>query len=43
MPYAKARDGCMLYYKDWGKGDPVVLLHGWPRQTAKGGKFAAFR
>lgn len=30
MPYAKARDGCMLYYKDWGKGDPVVLLHGWP-------------
>ena len=33
MPYAKARDGCMLYYKDWGKGDPVVLLHGWPLST----------
>ena len=30
MPYAKATDGCMLYYKDWGRGDPVVLLHGWP-------------
>jgi pimeloyl-ACP methyl ester carboxylesterase len=30
MPYAKARDGCMLYYKNWGQGDPVVLLHGWP-------------
>jgi non-heme chloroperoxidase len=30
MPYAKAKDGCMLYYKDWGRGDPVVLLHGWP-------------
>ena len=30
MPYAKARDGCMLYYKDWGKGDPVALFHGWP-------------
>jgi non-heme chloroperoxidase len=30
MAYAKARDGCMLYYKDWGRGDPVVLLHGWP-------------
>jgi len=30
MPYAKAKDGCMLYYKDWGEGDPVMLLHGWP-------------
>lgn len=30
MPYAKARDGCRLYFKDWGKGDPVVLMHGWP-------------
>ena len=30
MPYAKARDGTRLYYKDWGKGDPIVLLHGWP-------------
>lgn len=30
MPYAKANDGTMLYYKDWGRGDPVVLMHGWP-------------
>ena len=30
MPYAKAKDGTKLYYKDWGRGDPVVLLHGWP-------------
>ena len=38
MPYAKAKDGCMLYYKDWGQGDPVVLLHGWPlsRQSPAG-------
>ena len=30
MPYATAKDGTQLYYKDWGSGDPVVLLHGWP-------------
>ena len=30
MPYAKAKDGTELYYKDWGKGEPVVLIHGWP-------------
>lgn len=30
MPHATAKDGTRLYYKDWGKGRPVVLLHGWP-------------
>ena len=30
MPYANATDGTDLYYKDWGSGKPVVLLHGWP-------------
>ena len=30
MPYANAKDGSDLYYKDWGTGKPVVLLHGWP-------------
>ncbi|MFL6735397.1 MAG: alpha/beta fold hydrolase [Sphingomicrobium sp.] len=30
MPYATARDGTHIYYKDWGAGRPVVLVHGWP-------------
>ena len=30
MPYATAKDGIRLYYKDWGSGHPVVLIHGWP-------------
>ncbi len=30
MPYATASDGTRLYYKDWGSGRPVVLMHGWP-------------
>lgn len=30
MPYLKAADETRLYYKDWGSGRPVVLMHGWP-------------
>jgi len=24
------KDGAQLHYKDWGRGQPVVLSHGWP-------------
>ena len=30
MPFIKARDGTQLYYKDWGAGEPVIFIHGWP-------------
>ncbi|MCO5730732.1 alpha/beta hydrolase [Rhizobium sp. SSA_523] len=30
MTKIKTRSGTELYVKDWGRGRPVVLLHGWP-------------
>jgi non-heme chloroperoxidase len=30
MPFVTTRDHTQLYVKDWGSGQPVVLIHGWP-------------
>jgi len=30
MSYITTADGCRIFYKDWGSGQPIVFHHGWP-------------
>ncbi|HEY6434315.1 MAG TPA: alpha/beta hydrolase [Acetobacteraceae bacterium] len=30
MPMITTKDGVDIFYKDWGKGQPIVFSHGWP-------------
>ena len=30
MSFVKTKGGVEIFYKDWGKGQPIVFSHGWP-------------
>ena len=30
MTMITTKDGIEIFYKDWGKGQPIVFSHGWP-------------
>jgi pimeloyl-ACP methyl ester carboxylesterase len=30
MPTITTTDGVEIFYKDWGRGQPIVFSHGWP-------------
>lgn len=30
MEAIRAKDGASIFFKDWGKGSPIVFSHGWP-------------
>lgn len=42
MPFIAAQDGTEIYYRDWGSGTPVVLIHGWPLNCDMWEKQATF-
>ncbi len=42
MPFLVTEDETEIYYRDWGTGTPVVLIHGWPLNGDMWEKQASF-
>lgn len=42
MPTVTTKDGTSIYYKDWGKGQPIVFSHGWPLSSDAWGEHMLF-
>src|SRR6202035_2686756 len=35
MPKITEKDGTQIFYKDWGRRQPIVFSHGWPLTAEK--------
>ena len=36
MSILTAPDGARIFYKDWGRGQPILFSHGWPLSADAG-------
>jgi pimeloyl-ACP methyl ester carboxylesterase len=42
MSMITTNDGAEIFYKDWGRGQPIVFHHGWPLSSDDGHSDAVF-